>query len=79
MRSISINYAGLVAPFHWIPIDFASILFGFGVSPESYYHGDKNNFYHELGIDHTKYREHHALDDTKLLREVYLKLVSKPV
>ncbi len=64
-------------PFHWIPIDFASVLFSLGMSPESYYHGDKNNFYQELGIDHTRYREHHALDDAKLLREVYLKLASK--
>lgn len=60
-------------PFYWLPIDFASILFAMNINPEAYYHGDKNNFYKKLGIDHTKYREHHALDDAKLLREVYLK------
>jgi len=62
-------------PAYWLPIDFASILFGLGIDPEAYYHGDKNNFYKEIGIDHTKYKEHHALDDAKLLREVYLKFV----
>jgi len=62
-------------PAHWLPIDFASILFGLGINPEAYYYGDKDNFYKEMGIDHTKYKEHHALDDAKLLREVYLKFV----
>ncbi len=64
-------------PFNWIPIDFASILFAMGINPESYYRGDEDNFYRELGIAHTKYREHHALDDAKLLRQVYLKLPEK--
>jgi len=62
-------------PAYWLPIDFASILFGLGINPEAYYHGDKNNFYKEIGVDHTKYKEHHALDDAKLLKEVYLKFV----
>lgn len=64
-------------PFHWIPIDFASILFAFGVRPERYNWQDKDNFYQEIGIDHSKYRKHHALDDAKLLREVYLKFIEK--
>ncbi len=61
--------------FHWIPIDFASILFALGVDLERYNWEDKNNFYQEIGVDHTKYRKHHALDDAKLLREVYLKIL----
>jgi len=64
-------------PFHWTPIDFASVLFAFGIDPESYYYKDKKNFYKKLGVDHTKYRKHHALDDAKLLREVYLKFIKK--
>lgn len=64
-------------PFHWLPIDFASILFGMGFDPESYYFNDKNNFFKKIGVDATKYREHHALDDAKLLREVYLKLLKE--
>ena len=60
-------------PFYWLPIDFASMLFALGINPESYNWEDKDSFYQEIGIDHRKYRKHHALDDAKLLREVYLK------
>jgi DNA polymerase III epsilon subunit-like protein len=61
-------------PFHWLPIDFASILFGLGVDPEAYSVEDKNNFFKKIGIDASKYHEHNALDDARLLREVYLKM-----
>lgn len=64
-------------PFNWIPIDFASILFAEGMDPESHYHGKENDFYKKLGIDHAKYIKHHALDDAKLLREVYLRFFDK--
>jgi len=60
-------------PAHWIMIDFASILFGLGIDPEAYNYRDKKNFYKEIGVDASKYREHNALDDAKLLKEVYLK------
>jgi len=60
-------------PAYWIPIDFASILFGLGIDPEAYYHKDKKNFFKRMGVDVSKYKNHHALDDAKLLREVYLK------
>jgi DNA polymerase III epsilon subunit-like protein len=62
-------------PAHWIPLDFASMLFALGLDPEGYYHEDKSNFFEEIGVDHTKYRKHNALDDAKLLKEVYLKLI----
>lgn len=61
-------------PYFWLPIDFASILFGMGVDPEAYYPTDKKNFFKEIGIDASKYKMHNALDDAKLLREVYLKM-----
>ena len=61
-------------PLYWLPVDFASILFAFGINPESYSGENEGNFYREIGIDHRKYRKHHALDDARLLREVYLKL-----
>jgi len=64
-------------PFYWIPIDFASILFALGLSPGSYSWEDKDNFYKKIGVDHSKYRKHHALDDAKLLRDVYLKFFEK--
>ena len=64
-------------PFHWIPIDFASILFALGLPPESYSWENKHNFYKKIGVDYLKYRKHHALDDAKLLREVYSKFFEK--
>jgi len=63
-------------PFYWLPIDFASILFGMDVNPESYFTKDKENFFKEIGVDTRKFKHtHNALDDAKLLREVYLKMV----
>lgn len=62
-------------PAFWLPIDFASILFSMGIDPESYMCDDKNNFYKKIGIDASKYKNHHALDDAKLLREIYLKFI----
>lgn len=64
-------------PFFWIPIDFASILFGMGINPESYSPEDKNNFFKNIGVNSSKYHIHNALDDAKLLREVYLKITQK--
>lgn len=63
-------------PFKWLPIDFASILFGLGVNPERYSPEDKNTLLKKLGVDVSKYRIHHALDDAKLLREVFLKCIN---
>ena len=60
-------------PLYWLPIDFASMLFAFGINPESYSSENEDNFYQEIGIDYSKYRKHHALDDARLLRDVYLK------
>lgn len=61
-------------PFNWLPIDFASILFGLGINPEAYHRDDKENFYNSLKVDADKYHTHNALDDAKLLREVYLQM-----
>ncbi len=63
-------------PFFWLPIDFASILFCLGIDPDSYYPKDKKNFFREVGIDAAKYKVHNALDDARLLREIYLKMTS---
>lgn len=64
-------------PFYWVPIDFASILFTLGINPEAYYYKDKDNFFKDIGINTTKYNNHNALDDARLLREVYLKMTTK--
>lgn len=61
-------------PFFWLPVDFASILFGIGIDPESYFPEDKKNFFKRIGIDASKYKTHNALDDARLLRDVYLKM-----
>jgi oligoribonuclease (3'-5' exoribonuclease) len=61
-------------PFHWILIDFASILFGLGMDPETLTSKHKKEFTESLKIDIGKYQVHHALDDAKLLREAYLRL-----
>lgn len=63
-------------PFYWLPIDFAAILFGLGVDPEQYYKNQKE-FVRSLGIDAEQFTQHHALDDARLLREVYLKLTTQ--
>lgn len=63
-------------PFFWLPINFASILFGMGIDPEFCYPLDKNNFFGKIGVDASNYQIHNALDDAKLLREAYVKMVS---
>jgi hypothetical protein len=63
-------------PFHWIPIDFASILFAYGIDPEDY-NEQKISFFEKLHIDPTKYNHHNALDDAKLLKDTYLALISQ--
>jgi len=59
--------------FHWIAIDISSMFFALGLNPEDFGDGDKSGLFKKLGIDWKKYREHHALDDAKLLREFYIK------
>lgn len=58
-------------PFHWFPIDFASILFSQGINPDDYF---EKSFLNKIGVDTTKYKHtHNALDDATLLREVFIK------
>ncbi len=66
-------------PFRWTTIDFASVLFAIGVNPVKFQQDNEGakSFYKKLGIDTKKYRHHHALDDARILREVWLKLVEK--
>ena len=63
------------SPFQSVPLDFASIMFAMGINPDEYKQRLNHKFIKELGIDVSKYKLHHALDDAKLLRDVYLKLV----
>jgi DNA polymerase III epsilon subunit-like protein len=66
-------------PFRWMTVDFASILFAIGINPVKFQldSSGARSFYKKLGIDMKKYRQHHALDDAKLLRDVWIKIVNK--
>lgn len=64
-------------PSYWLPIDFASMLFTLGIDPERYGREHKNSFLQDIGIDPSKYKEHNALDDARILREVYLRLTEE--
>ncbi len=63
--------------FNWIILDFASMLFAWGFDPEVFSSKNKEKFCEQLGIDRHQYQEHQALDDARLLREVYLKLITR--
>jgi DNA polymerase III epsilon subunit-like protein len=65
-------------PFKWMTIDFASILFANGINPTKFQASESGakTFYLSLGIDLSKYRQHHALDDARLLRDVWLALTN---
>ena len=61
-------------PFKWMTIDFASILFANGINPTKLLatESDAKRFYTSLGINLGAYQQHHALDDARLLRDVWL-------
>lgn len=61
-------------PCFWIPIDFASILFAHGYDPNSM---GKDSFFEELGLDKSSYNLHNALDDARMLRDVYTLFTEK--
>ncbi len=62
-------------PFHWIILDFASMLFSYGIDPTFFDVKKKYNLATKLGLDHSQYKENHALDDAKFLRDAYLKII----
>lgn len=58
-------------PAFWIPIDFASILFAYGLPPNAM---GNHKFIKSLGVGvDTFHKEHNALDDARLLKQVYYK------
>jgi hypothetical protein len=59
--------------FHWLTIDIAAMFFALGLNPQTFGNADNDGTFEKMGIDWKKYRDHHALDDAKLLREFYLK------
>jgi hypothetical protein len=59
--------------FNWITIDISSMFFALGQNPADFGDADKTGLFDKLGINWRQYREHHALDDAKLLRDFYIK------
>ena len=57
-------------PFNWVPLDFMSMLFSHGIRPRS------GEFAASVGIDRSSFRNDHALDDARFLREVYLRALA---
>lgn len=58
-------------PAFWIPIDFASILFAYGLPANAM---GNTKFIKSLGVGvDTQHKEHNALDDARLLKQVYYK------
>jgi DNA polymerase III epsilon subunit-like protein len=64
-------------PFHWMSIDFASMMFGNNINPEGMLSDNNDSFLQNIGIDPTQYRNHHALDDARMLRDVYKKMTKE--
>lgn len=65
-------------PYHWMPIDLASILFARGMNPH-HLSEEGVGFLETMGLDPASYRKHNALDDAKLVRDVYFYLVKKDI
>jgi hypothetical protein len=64
-------------PFHMMAIDFASMLFADGIDPERMREANRSELASELGLNPDDYRSHFALDDAKMLRDVYLKMINQ--
>lgn len=59
-------------PFNWIPIDFGTILFERGIKPG---HNSLIKLAKKYKIDVSKLNKHNALDDARLLKKVYDKII----
>jgi len=57
-------------PFHYIPIDFASVLWAKGIDPDI----DRIELAESKGIDVSSFKKHNALDDALVLKELYYTL-----
>ena len=61
---------------YWLPIDFSTVLFTLGYDPEALRNNDEK-FLAKYNIDISKYKRHNALEDAKMLRDIYLKMFEK--
>jgi DNA polymerase III epsilon subunit-like protein len=62
-------------PAFWIALDFASVAFAAGYHPGSLSFPE---FHATLGLDVSTFREHHALDDARVLKEAYERFLNIP-
>ncbi|MEK7607018.1 MAG: exonuclease domain-containing protein [Patescibacteria group bacterium] len=62
-------------PFHWIILDFASILFALGQDPEGFRMSNREKFNKKWKLNLKEFHHHHALDDAKILRAAYKTLL----
>ena len=60
-------------PFHWAPIDFSSMLFERGIEPGI----PPTQIAEKYNIDVSDIKEHNALDDARLLKRIYSKIINK--
>ena len=62
-------------PFDWMTVDFSTVLFTLGYNPRLFLPQTQgsNEFYTTLGIEFQKFHQHHALEDARLLKEVWMK------
>ncbi len=58
-------------PFFWAPIDFASVLFEKGIEPTK----NPIEIAQKYDIDVSDIKEHNALDDVRLLKKIYDKVI----
>lgn len=61
-------------PFYWVPLDFATMLFQKWIIPEMTTPEELAKTYN-ISLDNHK--AHNALDDTRLIRNLYLKIFKK--
>lgn len=60
-----------MVPFHWAAIDFSTMLFERGIEPGI----PLEKVAGKYGIDISDIKEHHALDDARLLKRLYEKII----
>ncbi|MDD2487281.1 MAG: 3'-5' exoribonuclease [Candidatus Gracilibacteria bacterium] len=60
-------------PFFWIPLDFATMLYQSGIDPET--KPEELALKYDIPLDNHK--PHNALDDARLIRELYFKMFTK--
>jgi hypothetical protein len=69
-------FDGEEEPVHRVPIDFASMLFAHGLNPRIFSEEETGeDFLRSIGIDPTQFQKHNSMDDVRLLKAVYEKMI----